>query len=344
MPQKIIFLEEFGKAFIPKRFRPKMGEYLMKAGYTEVPYKLYGVFFYLSLLITGGIFITLVNPQMRYMPLFKVLVLSFLSWAGIQLFVVFFIGLIYYIYMEQKIYMRTQKMEDVLEDFLHLVSENLKGGLTLEEALWDAVRPEFGVLSNEIKLTAKKVMTGEDVPDALTDFMMKYNSPMLTRSFNLIVQSISGGGKLSDIIDKVIRNIIETKRLKKEMGATNLTYVIFISFVVVVVTPALFTLSNQFLRILGLFSVASTGTMVASSNFPLSFGAVSIDPSLFKKFSIYAIGTISVFASMIISIIRRGSIRAGIRLIPIYLIASFVMYALISQIAQTVIGAYFGLQ
>ena len=38
MTLKIIFLKEFGKAFVPKKFAPDLRKYLLKAGLNEVPY------------------------------------------------------------------------------------------------------------------------------------------------------------------------------------------------------------------------------------------------------------------------------------------------------------------
>ena len=59
MAFKIIFLEEFGKAFVPKRVIPYLREYLLKAGINEVPYRFFGALFYLSAIITGFIYIFL---------------------------------------------------------------------------------------------------------------------------------------------------------------------------------------------------------------------------------------------------------------------------------------------
>jgi pilus assembly protein TadC len=343
MGQKLIFAEEFGKAFIPKRFRPKLKGYLLKAGYTEVPFTLYGGFFYLSLIATYLVFILLVFPKIRVLGSGLVLLLSFSSWLGIQLGLLAAIMLAYYLFIEQIIFIRTQRMEDVLEDFLHVVSENLKGGLTLEEAFWSAVKPEFGVLSNEIQLTAKKVMTGEDVTDALRELSQKYDSPMLTRSLNLVIQSIEGGAKISEILDRINRDIKETKRLKKEMATTNLTYVIFVSFVVLVVAPGLFTLSNQLLKILAHFSENIAGGMATGvQNMPINLGDISIDPEVFERFSFYGIGLISVCASMIIALIRKGSIRAGLKLIPIYVTASYIVMIIFSKAAGAIFSTMIG--
>jgi pilus assembly protein TadC len=341
--KQILFFSEFGKAFIPKTFRPRLRKYLLKAGVNKTPFKLYGGFFYISLIITFLIYISQIYPRIEGSGAIKVLLLSFSSWFAIQVIIVMFIILIYYVYIEQKIYQRTQRMEEVIERFLHLVSENLKGGMTLEEAFWNAVRPEFGVLSAEIRHAAKKVMTGSDVAEALKEFMQMYNSPLLTRSFNLIIQGIGGGGNLAGIMDRVVANIVETKKLKREMTATNMTYVIFITFVVLVITPGLFTLSNQFLNILKFFSqeVGST-SLEGAINMPIDFSKMNIDTTAFKQFSLFAISIISSCASMIVSIIRKGAIRAGLRLIPIFVGVSLVVYFLLDKIAGFMVNAFFG--
>lgn len=341
---RLFYPVEFGKAFIPNSIRPKLGRWLLKAGYTEIPLKFFGFLFYLSMFLSTFIFILVVIPYMRNKPAFLVMIMSFFSWLILELLAYGLLFLIYYLFIEQRIYARTQKMEDVLEDFLHLVSENLKGGMTLEESFWDAVRPEFGVLSSEIRLVAKKVMTGEDVSTALKEFMRMYNSPILTRSFNLIIQAIEGGSRLSEIMDRVIATISETKILKKEMVATNMTYVIFITFVVLVISPGLFTLSYQFLNILGSFS-ANMGVIPSQSgvNLPIDLTHLSIDPKSFYQFSFGALAIISGCASMIVSIIRRGSIRAGIKLIPFYMSFSLGLFFVMNLMAGSIVKSVFGL-
>jgi len=340
---RFFFPVEFGKAFIPEFLRPKVRKWLLKAGETEVPTKFFGFLFYTSLIIATFIFIFAIVPMFHAKSVLFVLLISFFSWAGLEIITYSGLFLIYYLYIEQQIYVRTQKMEDVLEDFLHLVSENLKGGMTLEEAFWDAVRPEFGVLAFEIRLAAKKVMTGEDVSEALKQFMEMYNSPLLTRSFNLIIQAIEGGSRLSEVMDRIIANITETKMLKREMAATNMTYVIFITFVVLVITPGLFTLSAQFLQILGSFSqnVGASGTE-GVVNLPIDFSKIKADPAVFATFSYAAVLISAGCAAMIVSIIRKGSIRAGIKLIPVYMGISLVLFIILSKMAETIVKNIFG--
>lgn len=334
-----------GKAFIFERFRPKLRSYLSKAGITEVPYALLGIFFWLSILPVSYIFIfygwgTILKHTHN-------LIFQFLAaialWAVVHATVLACIAVASYLYLDLRIFNRTKRMEAVLPDFLRLVSENLKGGMPFERSLWSAIKPEFGILSQEVRLAAKKVMTGSDVDEAIVEFTSKYDSPMLRRSFDLILEGLKGGSRTADVIDRVIDTTEETKELKAEMTATNLSYIIFVVIIVVVVAPGLFTLSFQFLTILqGLGErISSTGVGQATAGLPISFGNVSVDPAKFRDFSRYALMVISAFSGMIISLISKGSIRAGIRFVPFLFIGSQVVYAVSMKIGTSVFSKLF---
>jgi hypothetical protein len=55
-------------------------------------------------------------------------------------------------------------------------------------------------------------------------------------------------------------------------------------------------------------------------------------------FSIFAIGIISVFTSMIISTIEKGDIRGGIKYIPLFLAGSIIMYFVFNSILSSVMS------
>ncbi len=338
--------EGVGKAFIFERFRPKLKKYLLKAGIADVPYSYIGLFFWLSILPVAYFFIFglwgLIVEQNQN-PILQFL-LALVAWAAIHAAVLGSLIAVVYFYLDLRIFNRTARMEAVMPDFLRLVSENLKGGMPFEKSLWSAIKPEFGILSQEVRLAAKKVMTGADVDEAITEFTNKYNSPMLRRSFNLIIEGMKGGGRVADVIDRVIETLEETKELKQEMAATNLTYVIFVSVIVILVAPGLFTLSFQFLTILqGLGArVEASGATQQAVNLPISFGKVALQPDQFRNFSQYALLVISLFAGMIVSMINRGSIRGGIKFVPFLLISSQVVYFIAMQVGSTVFQGLFG--
>lgn len=337
--------EEVGKAFIPTRLRPNIRRYLLKAGITEVPYKVFGLFFWAAVLMTSLGFIFKIYPWVlsRDINIIFQFIAFFVSYALVLgVIVLGFISAIYF-YVDMKIFNRTQRMEKVLQDFLRFLSENLRGGMPFERALWSAIRPEFDVLANEVRLVAKKVMTGQDIEEALKEFTGKYDSPMLRRSFNLIVEGMKGGGKIADLIDRIVENIEDTKELKSEMATTNLTYVIFVTFVVIIITPLLFTLSHQFLIIVQGFAarLGTSATATSTLAMPLNFSNVKLDPKTFVSFSRYAIMITAVCASMIVSMIQHGSVKAGIKYIPVFLISSFIMFQVLSTIATRIVSGMF---
>ncbi len=337
MAFKIIFLEEFGKAFIPRRIYPNLRRYMLKAGFNEVPYKFFGLLFYVSALLTTGIFILFIFPylnQNKY-SLFQIYIFSFLGWFLVQLFFVVMFSLIIYFYLDLKVYYRTRSMEEQLPDFLQVVSANLKGGLTFERALWAAIKPRFGILGSEMAKASKKVMTGYDVSNALTELADKYDSLMLRRIVDLIMSELESGGNVSMLIDRLVDNLKETKELKDEMSASAIAYVIFISIIVVVISPLLFALSFHLLQVLIGFMNKLVATTQNVRALPFVFSKVTVNIADFRKFSILALFVISLFSSMIVAIVEKGNVKAGVKYIPIYVIGAMSFYFLFMKILST---------
>jgi pilus assembly protein TadC len=332
------FLDKIGQAFLFKRFRPSIRAYVMKAGFDEVPYRGFGILFFLAAFLTIPLFLLIVYQSIKDMNPLWIGILSFIFWVIIQLIVTFMMIAIAYFYYNIKIYKRTQELEDRLPDYLTLVSTNLKGGLSFEKSLWSSIKPEFGILAKEITIVSKKVVTGNDVGEALVDFSNKYDSPILKRSINLLVGELESGGKITEIIDKIIDNLRKTRALKAEMAAATVSYMIFIGVIVTVIAPGLFALSAQLLKIIIGFTSTLAGSASASTPLPIHFSEVSIKPENFRVFSMLAIATIAVFSSMIISIIEKGSIRGGLKYIPAFLFGSLIVYMVMASILSAAFG------
>jgi Flp pilus assembly protein TadB len=336
MRLRIILLEEFGKAFVPKRLIPHLRLFLLKAGIPIVPYRFFGALFYLTALITGLAYVFIMYPFLQQYSQLILLLGSTVSWFAFQISISFFFILVVYFYVDLQIFLRTKKMEEMLPDFLQVVSSNLKGGMSFENSLMGAIKPRFNILANEMAEVSKKVMTGHDVSIALSELGKKYNSPMLRRSIDLMISELESGGEISGLIDHIVKNIKETKALKAEISASAISYVIFISAIVVVISPLLFSLSFHLLGIIlnfvGKVSGATTGAL------PIQISSNSVDPSHFKYFSIAAISVIAFFSSLIVSIVEKGSIKSGLKYIPIFLIGSLIFYFIFVEALGFVFG------
>ena len=349
MSVRIIFLEEFGKAFVPKKFIPNLRKYFRKGGYSEVPYKFFGLLFYISAALTTFIFISYLIPRLEASSLLKTysnsiigvfiqFVFSTISWFFVQLFFVTLFILLIYFYVDLSIYQRTKRMEEQLPDFLQVLSSNLKGGMTFENALWAAIKPRFDVLGAEMARASKRVMTGSDIADALNELSEKYDSLMLRRTVDLMISEVESGGNVANLIDRIVDNLKQTKELKDEMSASAIAYVIFISIIVVIISPLLFALSFNLLVItlnfIGKIATATTG----ASSLPFNITQTSINPDDFKIFSVLAITIIALFSSMIVSIVEKGDIKGGLKYIPIYVLGSAFFYFIFMKILKIFLG------
>ena len=346
---KLFFPEEFGKAFTPKGIRPDIRNYLYKAGIVKEPYTFFGLLFYLSLISSIAILFVLILPMIKeyiapvssdLVRAIAQMVLVIITFAATMFTIVGIIIISIYAYMDVLIFNRTRKMEEILPDFLEVVSSNLKGGMSFEKSLWMAINPKFGILANEIALAAKKVMTGHDVDIALTEFSMKYNSPMLKRSMNLLISQIQSGGEVSAIIDRIVMDLKKTKQLKAEMSASVLTYMIFIGAIVVVISPVLFALSYALLTVIsGITELLGASLTNVETPLPFEFSEVAIQPKDFAwPFSYMAIGITAVGSSLIVSIIEKGNIKGGLKYIPMFLVTSIIIYWIALQVMKALAG------
>lgn len=334
------FLEKIGKAFVPHRFRANIRRFFAKAGFRTVPYKFFGILFYIIIIITALIYVIFVYPRISDLKIIKFTILTFLYWIILPLLMSITLMLGFYFIADLRIYKRVREMERTLPDYLDLVVANMKGGMNFEQALWAAIRPEFGVLAEEMAITSKKVLTGTDMEEAFKELSEEYESPTLRRAFELIIGEIGVGGNIIPVIDRVVRDLRETRELREELASTTLAYIIFTSVIVMLIAPALFALSFQLIntitRVSELMSssVAMTSTQAMTLLSPKKTG--SIDLSAYKMFSIITLITISIFAAMITSVIRKGEVKAGVKYMPLYAIISVIAYLLFVAVLSTV--------
>lgn len=335
---KLFYASEFGKAFIPRKIRPKLRKYLLKAGIEKEPYAVFGALFYLAFLITLIVFFFF----WEYIIVQNVILvglITFVIWTLLPLFIVGFIMVSVYFYIDLRIFNRTRRLEAILPDFLASVSSHLKGGLSFEKALWLSIKPRYGILSEEVMIAAKKVMTGNDVDTAMNEFADKYNSPMLKRAMQLIVSEIMSGGKVADIMDDVVHSMKKTKELKEEMNASVITYMIFISAIVIFIAPVLFALSLNLLSVIQRVTALLGATSASVPNLLGNIAEVSVDRDVFISFSRISILVVSFFASLIVSIIEKGSIKGGVKYIPIFVVGSQLFYSFCLIIFNALFGA-----
>ncbi len=324
--------------------KQRIKAYFERAGIEVNAQRLFKVFFNATILINLGISAWLIyHFSTAYGISWGTIIASFfVLWVLVFVLLIFAMWIMFYIAVDLKIFKRKLDIEDVLPDFIQLTASNINAGMTIDRALWFAVRPRFGVLAKEIEMVAKETMSGVDLKTALERFASRYDSAILKRSISMLNEGVEAGGKIGDLLNRIAANIQEQKAMLKEMSANVTTYVIFITFATVVAAPFLFALSGVLIEVVKNLGSAlgSTTSVAASAGFALTFSGTGVTQSDFRIFAIASLVTTSLFSAMMISTIKKGNIKSGVKYIPIFIIISLTLYFVAQGIASKLLGFF----
>lgn len=292
--------------------------------------------FYSSLILTALLFVFLmVFAVLNEFSLTYVMVSSALLWSIGLLAIWLVVQMVASLVLDIKIDTRRKEVEEVLPDFLQLTAANIGAGMPIDRALWYAVRPRFGVLANEIETVAKHVLTGEELDEALVNFTKQYDSVLLTRSINLLLEGIAAGSQIADLLHKISVDIQDQRILQEEMAANVMTYVIFIGFAAVLAAPILFGLATQLLVVISSI-VGNLGDGGSVAMFTISTNAISLTD--FRIFSFVVLAGSSTISALIIGVIKSGDSKQGVRLIPVFIGVSLTLYVLSASLFAGLFG------
>ena len=263
-------------------------------------------------------------------------------WMLVFAVILFILWVIFYITVDLKIFKRKGDIEDVLPDYLQLTASNIKAGMTIDRALWYAVRPRFGVLAKEIETVAKETMRGEDLKTALRKFSDKYDSVLLKRSIRLLIEGLEAGGEIGDLLNKIAINVQENKLMRKEMSANVTTYIIFIAFSTVLAAPVLFALAGILIQVISNLgsTLGDTGLAAATSGFAIGFSGSGINFNDFRIFVIVSLIVTSFFSAIIISTIKSGNAKSGFRFIPIFIVVTVALFLIEDKVLGKLMGVF----
>ncbi len=244
-----------------------------------------------------------------------------------------------------------KKAERILPDVLELIASNIKSGLTTERALFAAARPEFGVVSEELKNASKEIISGERMENALMIMSREIKSKVLARSMWLLVQGIKSGGAIADLLIQLGSDLREENAMKDEISANISMYVILIFAAAIIGAPLLFGISSIIVGILveQTSSISISPEQMDEYSSMSSVGrfmglpTVNITESFIVTYSVVALTVTAIFASLTIGAMASGSEKEGIHYIPIVVIISVLLFSAIRFFLGGALGGISGM-
>jgi len=235
-----------------------------------------------------------------------------------------------YFILKSTAYQRSKKIEGVLPDALRIISANMRAGMTIENALWSAARPEFGPFRDELSKVAADTFGGMPIEDALLAMPERVDSRLLERSTNLMVGGLRLGGRMTDLLDRIAADISSRQNLQRQIETSTTTYAIFIIFSALVAAPMLFAVSAFYSEInettltgvtSGLQINSAARARISTSGLPVLLPSVQENQIGFEDIRLFSLGIIIItafFASLLIAQIKEGEAHRGLSYVPFF--------------------------
>jgi flagellar protein FlaJ len=116
-------------------------------------------------------------------------------------------------------YTAIKMLETIFPNFLRDVTENIRTGMTLPQAIKTCSANDYGILSPYIKDMSMKISFGIPFEHVLTDFAEKSQSVIIKRNIHTIIETHRSGGALDTVLESVVQSFIELDKIKKERTA-----------------------------------------------------------------------------------------------------------------------------
>ncbi len=340
--------EVIGRIFGRDRVR-LIGGYLSSAGLSVTPEAAAGVYLFSSIALSFLLFLAIVLlPPLRgaiyqfsiWAVFLKPLVLNlpqyiYFAAAAISIPLTFALiaisGYVALLLMADK---RREKIEQALPDFLTLSAANVRAGMTIDQAMWYAAKPEFGLLSDEVAIVAKQAFGGVPFSQALDGFASRTNSRSVRRMVALVKQGLASGGQIAEILERTSEDTRNMQIIKKDISASLLMYIIFIVFAAGIGTPFLFAVSSKLITILEhVFSqIPDTSQIAVGGASLIKFSKPAVTSSQFFLFVVASMILTAGFSSMMIGVIQRGAKREGVKYLPFIIASGLLIFFIISTV------------
>ena len=256
-----------------------------------------------------------------------------------------------YFWLSQTAEKEGQGAEKVLPDVLELIASNIKSGLTTEKALFAAARPEFGVISEELKNASKEIISGSRMEESLMKLPTKIKSRVIERSIWLLVQGMKSGGAIANLLIQLSSDLREENAMKQEVAANISMYVLLIFAAALFGAPLLFGISSV---IVGLLVEQTSNLGISPTQMSeyssmsqigrfMGLPTVSITEPFIVSFSVMALIVTAFFSSLTIGAMGAGSERQGIKYIPLMLIGGLSLFFMVRIGLSSVLGGLGGM-
>lgn len=196
------------------------------------------------------------------------------------------------------------------------ISEAVKSGVTLPEAIEKASKRDYGPISKEMQHSVAMLMMGSTWAEAMNSLAKRLNRPSATRLSAILIEAHETGGKLTDMLNTSVDLLTSLEEFKEEQRTNAKPYMS------VVYMATLIFLLITFVMIKQLFTPLCLSASTAGST--LTSGILDI--KYYCSVLYWAAAIESLFGGLIAGKIGDGFMAGGIKHSLILLLITFVVF------------------
>jgi len=200
--------------------------------------------------------------------------------------------------LEYRKYKENKEIEERFPDFLRDVTENIRTGMTVTQAIKATKENQYGVLTPHVRKMIVKIDWAIPFDKILVDFS-KNSTPLIQKTVSTILETYKGGGNISQILSAAGDTIKEINRIRKERFTAiynqMLTgYAVFFMFVGVLIVLKAYLVPS-------LFSFGATASGIENIN------------EFYNTTFQWLILIEGFFAGLVVGKMAHGNMAAGIK-------------------------------
>jgi len=178
---------------------------------------------------------------------FAILNLILLSSLTLSIVSIVIIPIGPFVYQYKK-YRESKEIEERFPDFLRDVSQNIRTGMTIPQAIKSTKNTYYRALTPHVKKMIVQIDWGVPLDKILMNFA-NHTTKSLRRTVLTIIDTHKGGGDIADIFDSIGKSIVEVNRINKERSSIvynqMLTgYIIFFVFIGVLIVMQIYLIPS----------------------------------------------------------------------------------------------------
>jgi len=235
---------------------------------------------------------------------------------------------------------RAEEAEEVLPDFLLLVANNIRSGMTPDRALLLSAKDEFGVLGKEVRRVLKETVSGKPFEELLPKIGERLDSRGISNSIRLIIEGIYSGGDLPSLLERTSYDFRSMKTVKKDVDSVIITYRMFIAAAVVFGAPLLFAVATNIVEVMMKMreTISQGGLPVAAGSFAQMAGPMDITVDALILFAVVSMVLDTFFASLAMGLMGKGKMIEGLAYFPVLLLISLAFFFMVRLGLKALLG------